>query len=229
MAAKPILIGEQLFSKKSDALQACRDVLYHYPAGARVHDPTHERFLIDLLQLHPDTERKVGSGIDHFEIRANPLYPNQVSFFIVRTDGSETEFSFTKCLTPPTQRHLVLNAMRQAVGPQVIAFLHATFRDGDEVRCAVTGAILNGPDGAHVDHYDPEFLVLATDYVLAHGGWDAFELFSTDGAVGPSFADVKQAEAWVDHHRMPASLRVVSIRANLSLLRRGRIRPRMEE
>ncbi|WP_084685318.1 DCL family protein [Nonomuraea coxensis] len=226
MAAKPILIGERFFSTKSDALQECRGILYHYPVGACVQDPTHEQFLVDLLQLHPDAERKVGSGIDHFEVRANPLYPNKVSFFIVRTDGSETEFSFTKCLTPPTQRELVLRAMRQVVGPQVIAFLNAAFRNSDQVRCAVTDVILESPNEVHVDHFDPEFIDLATDYVLAHGGWDAFDLISTDGVVGPTFADDGQAQAWADHHRDVASLRIVSIQANLSNLRRGVSRPR---
>jgi hypothetical protein len=33
------------------------------------------------------------------------MFVRQRSFYLVRTDGSETDFSFMKCLRPPTHRH----------------------------------------------------------------------------------------------------------------------------
>ena len=97
-----MLVGSRTFLLKKDAEDACREVLYRYAPGDRVTDPADEQFLLDLLELHPQRDDKIGRGIDHFEIRTNPKFVKQRSFYLVRIDGSETDFSFVKCLRPPT-------------------------------------------------------------------------------------------------------------------------------
>ncbi|MEY9886680.1 hypothetical protein ABIA31_000306 [Catenulispora sp. MAP5-51] len=121
MVAKPVIIGDVYFPRKGDAQQACRDLLYRYPPGSVIDDPPDEAFLHDLLELHQDAAGKRGVGIDHFEVRLTEEF-HQPGFFIIRVDGTVTDFSFLRCLTPATHRDRVLTAMRRAVKDQVVAF-----------------------------------------------------------------------------------------------------------
>jgi hypothetical protein len=99
MVAKPVIIGDVYFPRKGDAQQACRDLLYRYPPGSVIDDPSDEAFLHDLLELHQDAAGKRGVGIDHFEVRLTEEF-HQPGLFIIRVDGTVTDFSFLRCLTP---------------------------------------------------------------------------------------------------------------------------------
>lgn len=223
MAAKPVMIGDRFYAKKSDAADACREVLYRYQVGDVVDDPEDEEFLHDLLDLHDDAAGKRGVGIDHFEIRVNDY--RQPGFYIVRTDGNWTDFSFTKCLTPVDHRHRVLTALRRAVVDQVLAFKNASLSTEGTAVCAVTQEAITSEE-IHIDHYDPDFNELAETYVRERGGWNAFEIAKGDGVIGALLVDGEQEQAWADYHRANAKLQVTSKIANLSHRRKGVKRPR---
>lgn len=223
MPAKPVLIGDRLYLRKKDALAAVQAVRNRYKPGERVSDPEDEAFLHDLLDKHYDADQKRGAGIDHFQVRRTTK--GSVGFHIIRTDGSDTDFSFMVCLDgEPSQRQNLLATMRDAVKWQVIAVKNKAFEEAGEERlvtCALTGDLV-AEDEVHVDHFDPDFIDLATHYVSAQGGWDAFPLLNgLDNTVGSVFADDTQREAWESYHQEHANLRVISIQANLSLRRRG--------
>ncbi|MGW2587206.1 DCL family protein [Streptomyces virginiae] len=221
MPAKPVMIGDRYYSRKGDADEAVRAMLYRYQPGEKVSAPEDEALLHDLLELHEDSEKKRGVGIAHFEVRLNEF--RKPGFHIIRTDGSDTDFSFKKCLTPATQRKKVLGAMRRAVKGQVLAAKNAAVdkAGGALVPCALTGELLTD-DAMHVDHYDPDFNELATAYAEERGGWNAFPLVSgVDNTIGSQFVDDAQREEWEAHHQQHANLRVISVQANLSLRRRG--------
>lgn len=220
MAKKPVKIGDRTFPTKKAAEDICREILYGYSLGTVISDRGHHEFLSDLLRLHPDTDEKIGQGIGHFEIRRNPVYPKQRTLFVVRTDGAETDFSFLKCLTHTTQRKDVLIAMREAVSDQVMAVARAAFASGGPVICPVTGDVLPTITHAHVDHAEPTFDVMASTWVSGEGGWDSIAVVSADGMIGARFGTQVQRDRWVEYHRQYAKLRVVSVRANLSVLRR---------
>lgn len=222
MAAKPVMIGTRFYAKKKDAADACREVLYRYPVGSIVDDPDDEEFLHDLLDLHESAVEKRGAGITYFDVRANEF--RQPGFYIVRVDGSWTDFSFLKCLTPATHRQRVLTAFRRAVADQVLAFKNAAFSVGSTVACAVTSLRVSA-DEVHIDHFDPDFNDLALGYVLARGGWDAFAVERGDGVIGARLADDEQELDWANYHQAHARLQVVSKIANLSNRRIGVRRP----
>lgn len=56
-------------------------------------------FMWDLLQKHPERERKAGCGVRQFQIVYSSVdsYPPSAHFEIVRIDGSQTDFSYKKC------------------------------------------------------------------------------------------------------------------------------------
>lgn len=216
----PVLVGSRTFALKKDAEEACREILYRYQPGDRITEPADEQFLLDLLGLHPRRDAKLGCGVAHFEVRSNPKFVRQRSFYLVRIDRSETDFSSVKCLRPPTHRQLVMDAMRHEVSSQVFEFAERAYSSGTPVLCVIMGRVVERCE-AHVDHSSPTFLELADKFATQQGGWDEMVIVHADGSIGVQLGCEDQAKAWRDYHRHNARLRIVSIEANLSLLKRG--------
>lgn len=54
--------------------------------------------LLDLIKKgHPEPDRKIGKGIQAFQVRFHPLFKSRC-FFVVREDESVDDFSFRKCV-----------------------------------------------------------------------------------------------------------------------------------
>ncbi|MBN1170874.1 MAG: DCL family protein [Micromonosporaceae bacterium] len=227
--AKPIVIAGRGFPTKKAAEDACREILYGYAVGQPVSNSEHVDLLQALLMRHPHSDEKTGCGIVRFEVRQNPQFPSQRTLFLVRADGSETDFSFLKCITQPTQRHRVLDALRIAVAPQVIDVARRAFSSGNPVLCALTGQPLASFSEAHVDHGNPTFLQIAVNFASSQGGWEYIPLDRSDGMIGEELAHATQLRAWTQFHARCARLRVVSINANLSILRTGPNRAIVQE
>jgi uncharacterized protein DUF3223 len=111
MPKKIIIIGERVYPSKTEALAAVREVRDRVRDTGSVSEADDE-FIRDLLALHPRASENVGVGVDHFEVRDNI---GTEGFWIIRSDGSATEFSFMKCLNGATHESLVRSAMRGAV------------------------------------------------------------------------------------------------------------------
>lgn len=213
---KPIRVGNKLFPTKKSAGDAVRAILYAYPVGATVSDE-HAVFLAELLELHPERDMKIGAGIRSFQVERNE---GSNGFWLTRTDGTRTDFSFLSCLTPPTPEAEARAGFRSEVRDQIDAFRSAAFAARSMVPCALTGEIVKITN-AHIDH-DPTFEELLSRFLVSLGvALGAVHVEPTrDGETATRLADRQLAEAWSTFHRVNARLRIVSVRANLSLLRR---------
>jgi hypothetical protein len=103
--AKPVSIGDRRFPTKTAAPEECRQIRDKYtgadidssPAGSEtVSDPEDIALLSDLIRVHPEAEEKIGSGVDHFEVRFYDYGTR--GFCAVRTDGCAIDFSFKECV-----------------------------------------------------------------------------------------------------------------------------------
>ncbi|CAN0901654.1 Protein EMBRYO DEFECTIVE 514 [Linum grandiflorum] len=56
--------------------------------------------LLELLKKgDPESEKKIGSGVESFQVRIHPAYESRLrSFFLVREDGSMEDFCYMKCV-----------------------------------------------------------------------------------------------------------------------------------
>jgi hypothetical protein len=214
-----MLIGDRHFPTRGAAVEACRQVLYRHQRGQPI-DSADAGFLADLLSLHPEADAKIGPGVGRFEVRTNPLYGG-VGFWVVRVDGTATDFSFNQCLRPSDHRQRALHAMRVVVAEQIIAWRDQRFAAG-RVRCALTGRPVT-PNACHVDHIDPTFLELAERFAIREGGWPALQVStSPEATIGPRLTCPDQRDRWSDYHRQAAHLRIVTPLANLSRARTPR-------
>lgn len=104
MVARKIILDTREFAKVGDATNFFREMLNKYPMGARVSDAD-AADLTALLKLHTERKEKIGVGIDHFEVNKPPADAPPFSkrcFWLIRTDGSRIDVSYTHCLKPKT-------------------------------------------------------------------------------------------------------------------------------
>lgn len=216
MATRPVSIGSRSFKTTSAAKRAVQEVLRRYRPGQRLSSED-EAFMVDVLKLHEEADEKIGCGVATITVENNRKLGFATNgFYVTRTDGSKTDFSYLNCLSPRTHREDVLRAFRQAIADQVVMFkLTALSRGG--ATCAITGAPLRGDESTHVDH-DPPFLSLVTDFLSMEGlTFDSVEVLPTsDMSASVCLRDVRTKRAFCEYHKSMARLRLVTKSANLA-------------
>lgn len=178
------MIGARVYSSKKAAqaeVYAMRERFYNGTATAE-----DDEFLRDLVALHPDAPDKVRAGIERFEVRKNM---NNFGFWIIRIDGTETDFSFIKGLNGCGIEDLARSAMRNAVRDQLAPVREAAIATG--ACCPILGEPLTA-DNCHVDHEDPLFIEIADEFAAAEGGYEHVATVAVDGQFGRSFSHPEQ-------------------------------------
>jgi hypothetical protein len=213
---KPIHIGDTAYPTKKAAGDAVRQILYAYPIGATLSDD-HAQFIADVLELHAERDQKIGVGIVSFQVEQNE---GSRGFWLTRTDGTRTDFSFLSCLTPRTPEADARAAFRSEVRDQIAKFRADAFAGTILMACPITGELIRQASSAHVDHFNPTFDELLKSFIPNEALASVQVIPTSDGETETRLADRVIATRWAEFHRMHAHLRIVSRRANLSLLRR---------
>ncbi|GHO58337.1 DCL family protein [Ktedonobacter robiniae] len=151
------VIGEATFRNKEDLEKYLQHILYSYQSG-EVLNSQHTRFLLALLHNHPKAEEKFGCGIQAFVVRQNPRFTTKRFFYLVRLDGTEDDFSFKKCLYPPSPLMLFKAVCQRLTGKRMYWIKAEHFRKHanaeGKVQCPITGQWI-AREQAHVDHAVP--------------------------------------------------------------------------
>ncbi|WP_198357257.1 DCL family protein [Streptomyces fildesensis] len=206
-------IGQRWYRTKGDAEDAVREVRDRYSEGDKVDRLEDQELLLDLLAMHTEAEAKIGCGVEAFVID-RPLRGKHSGFKIIRTDGSEIDFSFHACLKPPNYRQQVLSAMRAEVADTVNAYFNSRVAAGS-LESDQSGAPLD-PANAHVSYFQgAAFVDIATGFADEVGGWDAVELTPSTAAGFGMFTDRALAKRWHDHHKEHAVLGLLTPQENL--------------
>lgn len=185
-------------------------------------DPKYLPFLTELFERHQDADQKIGVGIKAVRTRLAMPYKTRC-FEIERVDGSRTDISYLECLKPSTAKQWFPAACRTAVADQIQAHKDLEFATADSTfTCPFTGDKLTR-ENCHVDHAPPwPFDRIVRKFISESWHIDIPNVRYADGdnVVVSRFADDKVAAEFAESHRERAVLRVVSKRANLSVLRR---------
>ena len=165
MKSKQIQIGKMHFKTLNQAKVFCQDLVARRKGGMAIEqrdlllnlDKDWE-FLMDLIQLHPHSGLKIGGGIRSFSIRKTPY--NNFCLWIIRADGSETDFSWQKCFGVKSEESEIKQAMRVAIEGQIKTYRGKNTKPGqlcDWCHSAVA---------EHVDHVPPRtFESIADDFI----------------------------------------------------------------
>lgn len=226
---QPITLGGKVFDNKTQVAEYIKGVLKDSPVGPITGETL--AVVTELFSFHPEADTKIGAGITKIEIRINQNYSNTArGFWIVRTDGTETDISYKKCLEGErAYRNQFLHACRFAIKEHVNAFKAEFFRVAVRPTCALTGDSIT-PENSHVDHIPPyTFSRIVEAFVVLNGlNIDApgLCLSGFDGLLIPTFTDPLLRDKFVQFHNNLASLRVISAAANTGLVQQD-VRLRM--
>jgi hypothetical protein len=210
------------FKTKAELTAYCRRIRETTPTDQPITGEIHD-FLLALLERHPEAAKKIGCGVAHFEVRVNNHVAPSLGMWLVRTDGSETDWSPRECISPTSRRSKVLSACRNAVMHQIRDFQRVQREKfGLYMKCPITGeSVMTGL--AHVDHALPKTFERLVEMFLDGEGlaFSTVELSSEeDGVFCDRFADPDLELRWRRYHYQNAELRLVSAKANLSVLRK---------
>jgi hypothetical protein len=176
-------------------------------------------FMFMLLSFHPQQKQKTGVGIQSLVVRKNPQYPNN-TFYIIRKDGTETDFSYLECINTTPHYGKVLNAMRYAVSGQITDFKNQFFRENFCPSCPYRKTLMT-PSNSHVDHEPPQtFERLAKEFFNEVIPSEQILIKKNeDNEHNDVFLDLSLEQSWQDFHQTYSRLRVISREANLSDVR----------
>lgn len=198
------VIGPFTFASKIEATRAVRDILHNTKPGTHI-DGADLELLVGLIGLHERSDEKVGAGIASVSVEI--IEYGQPGFWIHRTDGTSTDFSYRKALAKPSRHGEVRAVMRRAIADSVLNFKRQLFAHRSEVPCPVTGQMLTW-DFGEVDHIVP-FNRIADEFlsVMKIEPSD-IQLHSADGQIGSRLEPGLHA-MWVDWHDRSAQYRYV--------------------
>jgi hypothetical protein len=193
--------------------QALLDGLKHFVRTADLGQITHPiavQKLHLLLAMHPEADRKIGVGVDHFLLQRNVLAGR--GLHVVRLDGTTDSFSYKRCITGVTQSHhgKVCEALRFAVRPQL-----DTFRAGLvwPVTCAISHMEIAHPSDLHIDHKIP-FWRLLERFCMEHQV-DLASLEVAGNGVTLALVDGEVMTAFVAYHQRYAQLQPACRKSNV--------------
>lgn len=220
--AQAFSLGGRDFSTKTELADCVRSILADSPLNTPLNGESAD-IVSSLFEMHPEAETKIGSGIGHIEIRINNEFSKSSrGFWIVRTDGTETDISYKKCLEGEVAyRNQFIRACRATIKPHIEHFRREFFRVALMPTCCLTGEPLR-PDACHVDHTPPYTFERIIDAFAALNGLDlnapGLCVTGMDGWLLPSLADDILRDKFVQFHNTFAQLRVISVPANVSIV-----------
>lgn len=150
-------LGPFQYSSKQDLLDKLKVFVATAPVGRVSHKIAIQKLHL-LIALHPDADRKIGLGIDHFKVERNALGAGQ-GLWLVRSDGTEDSFSYKRCITGVRQSSYgkVCEALRFSVRSQLIAFRETLTLPA---KCAISGEDIEHRSDLHIDHKIPFWRLL---------------------------------------------------------------------
>ncbi|KAL9438568.1 hypothetical protein AB3S75_024276 [Citrus x aurantiifolia] len=92
-----IKLGPKEFGSSIEMFDYFYKFLHFWPPNLNVNKYEH-MVLLDLLKKgHPEPDKKIGGGIQAFQVRYHPTYKSRC-FFLIREDETADDFSFRKCV-----------------------------------------------------------------------------------------------------------------------------------
>jgi hypothetical protein len=212
-----VLIASLSFRTKKAAKEFFRDVRDRYEDGERV-TLEDDRYLRDLIAIHPEAEMKIGCGISHFSVDTDSQFGTTRHFVIHRCDGSSTDVSFLSAIDGRNARRDRLEALRRGVDEQILDFRSLAFSSGETVICPLRGVTIT-ESSYHIDHEPPQTFLCLVDRWCATEALTLMDLEITppaDNQIVTEMTNDKQLRSWQEFHRRHAKLRLLSPLGNLS-------------
>jgi hypothetical protein len=213
---KPVTIDGMVFPTSGVFKIYVQKLLNDLPQGVVIEEPYHA-FLCQLVKRHPEAADKIGSGIKHFKVLTNTNYGGKNRcFYLFRTDGTHTDFSYQKCVATPTAWQEYTDALRAGVMDQMIEAREGAFGSNEEINCPIRKTPMTR-SVSYTDHVAPDTFVALVER-FNDEEWiheeNPPQTEGGDNACSRRLSDKGFEERWKYFHRMNAKLRVISKEAH---------------
>jgi len=183
-------------------------MLHGAELGVELGEPEHS-FLMEMLKRHPEYRKKLGPGVRAFRVTTSE-YKNRC-FEVIRVDGTETDFSYTKCVTEPTPLTDFTKALKKSVERQVWEAKEKVFLWDEVIPCPLSGEGMTR-EQAVVEYVEPNsFEWIVEEFCVSE------KLEKTNLPMGPSpeggmvLTDSALEARWQAFHESRAKFRVMSV------------------
>jgi hypothetical protein len=166
-----------------------------------------------LIPRHGSASVKIGPGIANVAFGMNTRFAFRTAkrvpccMYVLRIDGTISDVSWRECLSPSKTRYKVMNALRNAIRPQIAEI---KFDIAGKESCMLCGENVAGRE-YDLDHFPWTFVELAETWSQSIGV--KVESIATHGEddlqVGDTLTCPVQLQSWQDYHREHAALRVL--------------------
>ncbi len=220
------IVNEMVFRTLNDIRLHVRKIKDSYIDNVNIDDKDFA-FMRELLNHHESASHKIGCGVVSMYIKTVSVYKTNRCFWLVRSDMSETDFSFEKCLRNKPEPRLLKfkNACRTAISNDITKFKRNFFSGLNDSHslCTITGERI-AIDNSHVDHaYPYTFDWIVTEFIKLYkidiGNIDLGGI-GEDAVMRYSIKDLNLREGFIQFHNAHAVLRVISKTANLGIVKR---------
>lgn len=212
-----IIAGGKVFNTKAELREYCKFLLNTEPYGLLQGNAF--EVINDVLNMHHRYQEKVGYGTYNIGIRPCTVNRRNNQFYILRDDGTDTDFSYYKCLQSISKESTLKRALRHVVKYQLINYKTKYYKDNAKnnyVICPVTKLKVKRNE-SHLDHYPLQFEELVSDWMVSN------ELTMKDIKIKPDgdnsvswlLEDESYIESFYKYHQEHATYRVVLNKVNL--------------
>ena len=222
--SKYVINGEE-FSTLNELRLRIRAIRDTYPDNVYI-NPNDLAFMCDVLKRHESADFKAGCGVVAMYVKTVPLYRNNRCFWLVRKDGSETDFSFEMCLRNKPESRLIKfkRACRSAISEEMYMFKNVFFSNKTKfcAECPFTGEVIT-PSQSHVDHAPPwTFEKIVSAFIRNYSiNVDTVKIRGIrEDKMLRNEIDDDLKQQFIDYHNERAKLRVISKKANLSIVKK---------
>lgn len=195
------------------------DILNSYNIGEYIDKDDFDN-MIEVLNNHPEKEKKIGPGINKIGIEKNDF--NHRQFFLLRNDGTKEHFSYVKCYCPKKMFSEFSSAMRRVIRDQIVDFKIKNFKKG--MLCPISQTQLLMADDIHVDHENPTFEQIVRSFIKENNINVENIVYEKVVTGGRECADIDLNKKFYDFHKKEAKLRILSVKANLTRKKGPRIK-----
>lgn len=213
--AKTLQICNTIFPTKKAAKDFIREIISRHENNETLKGNDFS-FIYDLLSVHPESEQKIGCGVSRIFVDLDAQYKKNKCFYLTRTDGSSTDFSWISCIDGRNIRREIFDAFRNAITYQIEEFKKEKLTDSSV--CPYTNEKLNNGN-SHVDHESPLTFYSLVNKFLKEESIDLFDVKISepqDNQFTTSLINNQLIERWKKYHLKNAKLRIISATGNLS-------------
>lgn len=216
-----IKAGNKTFKSQTTLTNFCKFILNN----ADLNKPLEgEWFSVmdDVLRMHDNYHGKIKGQQYSICVRKSPINARQRQFYILREDGSDTDFSYYKAISnKPTSKIVrIKDTLKAAVKQQTIDYKDWYFEEHkigkDFVLCEETGLKLKRKD-SHIDHYPKQFDEIVEEWVKKYNvkSEDVELIDGGDNTTVCEMVDKDLLESFVNYHKEQATYRIVLNKVNL--------------